>query len=128
LEHVCKRGDNENEFDNKTTLQILQLRAKKAKLLGFPKHWNLSNKMAKTPERTMELMMSVWEPAVAQVHKDVASMQKIVDAEEEILKFLLGIVIIRRKFERKIRSGPECGSTCNWKTSEKACFGLLVAV
>jgi peptidyl-dipeptidase Dcp len=37
-------------------------------------------------------------------------MQKIVDAEEEILKFLLGIiVIIRRKFERKIRSGPECG-------------------
>jgi peptidyl-dipeptidase Dcp len=27
----------------------------------------------------MELMMSVWEPAVAQVHKDVASMQKIVD-------------------------------------------------
>jgi peptidyl-dipeptidase Dcp len=50
----------------------------------------------------MELMMSVWEPAVAQVHKDVASMQKIVDAEEEILKFLLGIiVIIRRKFEKK---------------------------
>jgi peptidyl-dipeptidase Dcp len=60
----------------------LQLRAKKAKLLGFLlAHWNLSNKMAKTPERTMELMMSVWEPAVAQVHKDVASMQKIVDAE-----------------------------------------------
>jgi hypothetical protein len=55
-------------------------------------------------------MMSVWEPAVAQVHKDVASMQKIVDAEGEILKFLLGIiVIIRRKFEKKIRSGPECG-------------------
>jgi peptidyl-dipeptidase Dcp len=80
------------------------VKGKKAKLLGFPTfaHWNLSNKMAKTPERTMELMMSVWEPAVAQVHKDVASMQKIVDAEEEILKFLLGIiVIIRRKFEKK---------------------------
>jgi peptidyl-dipeptidase Dcp len=79
-----KRGDNENQFDNKATLvQILQLRAKKAKLLGFPTfaHWNLSNKMAKTPERTMDLMMSVWEPAVAQVHKDVAAMQKIVDAE-----------------------------------------------
>ena len=78
------RGDNDNEYDNKTTLvNILQLRAKKAKLLGFPTfaHWNLSNKMAKTPERTMDLMMSVWEPAVAQVHKDVAAMQKIVDAE-----------------------------------------------
>ncbi|MGO4820363.1 MULTISPECIES: M3 family metallopeptidase [unclassified Flavobacterium] len=78
------RGDNDNEYDNKTTLvNILQLRAKKAKLLGFPTfaHWNLSNKMAKTPQRTMDLMMSVWEPAVAQVHKDVAAMQKIVDAE-----------------------------------------------
>jgi Zn-dependent oligopeptidase len=50
LEHVCKRGDNEN--DNKATLvQILQLR--KSKITWFPTfaHWNLSNKMAKTPER-----------------------------------------------------------------------------
>jgi peptidyl-dipeptidase Dcp len=63
LEHVCQKGDNENEFDNKATLvQILQLRAKKSKITWFPyfAHWNLSNKMAKTPERTMELMMSVW--------------------------------------------------------------------
>jgi hypothetical protein len=70
--------------------------------------------------------MSVWEPAVAQVHKDVASMQKIVDAEEEILKFLLGIiVIIRRKFEKKntIWTRMWSRSTCNWKTSEKACLG-----
>jgi peptidyl-dipeptidase Dcp len=58
------------------------VKGKKSKITWFPyAHWNLSNKMAKTPERTMELMMSVWEPAVAQVHKDVASMQKIVDAE-----------------------------------------------
>jgi hypothetical protein len=84
--------------------------------------------MAKTPS-AMELMMSVWEPAVAQVHKDVASMQKIVDAEEEILKFLLGLsLLFGESSKRKIRSGPECGrSTCNWKTSEKACFGLLVS-
>jgi peptidyl-dipeptidase Dcp len=55
------------------------------------------------------------------VHKDVASMQKIVDAEEEILKFLLGIiVIIRRKFEKKntIWTRMWSRSTCNWKTSE----------
>jgi peptidyl-dipeptidase Dcp len=45
------RGDNENEFDNKATLvQILQLRAKKTKcLVSLLAHWNLSNKMAKTP-------------------------------------------------------------------------------
>jgi peptidyl-dipeptidase Dcp len=68
-----------NLFDNKATLvQILQLRAKKQNyLVSLLSHWNLSNKMAKTPERTMELMMSVWEPAVAQVHKDVHPCRKL---------------------------------------------------
>lgn len=79
-----KRGDNDNAFNNNTTLvTILKLRAEKAKLLGFPTHahWSLSNTMAKTPERTLALMEAVWEPAVAQVHNDVADMQKIVDRE-----------------------------------------------
>lgn len=78
------RGDNGNANDNNLTLkEILKLRAEKAKLLGFPTHahWSLSNTMAKTPERTLALMEAVWKPAVAQVHKDVADMQKIVDAE-----------------------------------------------
>lgn len=78
------RGDINNEFDNKSTLvKILQLRAEKAKLLGYPTfaHWNLSDKMAKTPEKTMDLMLSVWEPALVQVRKDVEEMQKIVVKE-----------------------------------------------
>lgn len=78
------RGDNGNTNDNNATLvTILKLRAEKAKLLGFPtfSHWSLTNTMAKTPERAMELMEEVWKPAVAQVHLDVAAMQKIVDAE-----------------------------------------------
>jgi peptidyl-dipeptidase Dcp len=79
-----KRGDNGNENDtNKTLILILKLRSQKAKLLGFPSfaHWSLSNKMAKDPEKTLELMRSVWKPAVEKVHQDVAEMQKIVDAE-----------------------------------------------
>lgn len=79
-----KRGDNGNENDNNETLvSILQLRAQKAKLLGFPSfaHWSLSNKMAKDPERTLELMDSVWKPAIEKVEQDVAQMQKVVDAE-----------------------------------------------
>ncbi len=78
------RGDNGNANDNNTTLvMILKLRAQKAKLLGFPTfaHWSLSNTMAKTPEHTLALMEAVWKPAVAQVHKDVSDMQKMVDAE-----------------------------------------------
>ena len=79
-----KRGDNGNANDNNATLvSILELRTQKAKLLGFPTfaHWSLSNKMAKDPQKTLDLMMSVWEPAVEKVHEDVAEMQKIVDAE-----------------------------------------------
>jgi peptidyl-dipeptidase Dcp len=37
--------------------------------------------MAKKPQATMDLMLKVWKPAVAQVHKDVAEMQRIIDAE-----------------------------------------------
>lgn len=79
-----KRGDNGNATDNNATLvSILELRTQKAKLLGYPTFadWSLSNKMAKDPKKTLDLMLSVWEPAVEKVHQDVADMQKIVDAE-----------------------------------------------
>ena len=78
------RGDKGDAHDNNALItQILALRAQKAKLLGFPTyaHWKLSDKMAKTPQAALDLVMKVWEPAVAQVHQDVAEMQKIADAE-----------------------------------------------
>ena len=84
FEIFVKRGDNGNANDNNSTaVSILELRTQKAKLLGFPTfaHWSLSNKMAKDPQKTLDLMLSVWEPAVAKVREDVAEMQKIVDAE-----------------------------------------------
>lgn len=79
-----KRGDNGNQNDNNAELvSILELRTKKAKLLGFSSfaNWSLSNKMAKDPKKTLDLMLSVWEPAVEKVHQDVAEMQKIVTAD-----------------------------------------------
>ena len=78
------RGDNDNANNNNATLvQILKLRAEKAKLLGFKTFadWSLSNTMAQSPQKTLDLMMSVWNPAVEKVHRDVAEMQQIVDAE-----------------------------------------------
>ena len=83
------RGDNGGATDNNATIsQILQLRAERAKLLGFPTHahWRLENAMAKTPDRAMELMEAVWTPAVARVHEEVADMQKIADAEKTGIK------------------------------------------
>lgn len=78
------RGDNPNSNNNNATLvRILKLRAEKAKLLGFKTFadWSLSNTMAKKPEKTLELMESVWKPAVEKVRQDVADMQKMADAE-----------------------------------------------
>lgn len=78
------RGDNPGEHDNNTIItEILQLRAERAKLLGFETHahWRLENTMAKTPEGAMELLEAVWEPAVARVHEEVADMQKLADSE-----------------------------------------------
>jgi peptidyl-dipeptidase Dcp len=83
------RGDNGGEHDNNAIItEILQLRAERAKLLGFQTHahWRLENTMAKTPERAMELMEAVWKPAVARVHEEVADMQALADKEGAKIK------------------------------------------
>jgi peptidyl-dipeptidase Dcp len=76
------RGDNGDKNDNNSIItEILQLRAERAKLLGYQTHahWRLENAMAKTPERAMELMEAVWKPAVARVREEVADMQALAD-------------------------------------------------
>jgi peptidyl-dipeptidase Dcp len=78
------RGDNADKNDNNQIItEVLQLRAERAKLLGFATHahWRLDNAMAKTPERAMELMEAVWKPAVARVKEEVADMQALADKE-----------------------------------------------
>ncbi len=84
----ASRGDNGGETDNNAIVtEILQLRAKKAKLLGFPTHahWQLSDAMAKNPEKAMDLMLKVWKPAVARVAEEVADMQAIAKERGENL-------------------------------------------
>ena len=78
------RGAGGGETDNhETVARILELRARRARLLGHPTHahWRLEDSMAKTPERAMELMEAVWKPAVASVREEVAAMQAIADAD-----------------------------------------------
>ena len=78
------RCDNGDELDNNQIVSsILRLRAKRARLLGYPTHahWRLEPQMAKTPENAMELMNRVWHKAVNGVRQEVADMQAIVHAE-----------------------------------------------
>jgi len=78
------RGDNGDEHDNNAIItEILQLRAERAKLLGYETHahWRLENTMAKTPERALELLEAVWAPAIARVREEVADMEAYARAE-----------------------------------------------
>lgn len=79
------RGDSGDAKDNNATIsEILQLRAERAKLLGFKTHahWRLENSMAKTPENAMQLMEGVWPAAIARVKEEVADMQALADKEK----------------------------------------------
>jgi len=79
------RGDNGGARDNNAVIpEILQLRAERAKMLGFPTHahWRLENAMAKNPENAMKLMEGVWPAATARVKQEVADMQALADKEK----------------------------------------------
>ena len=79
------RGDNGDEYDNNAIIaEIVKLRDERVGLLGFDNYaaWRLQNRMAKTPERALELMEAVWPAAIGRVREEVADMQKIADAEE----------------------------------------------
>ncbi|MEG9326516.1 M3 family metallopeptidase [Salinimicrobium catena] len=78
------RGDNNDEFDNKDIIkEILKLRDERVELLGYENYaqWRLQNRMAKTPERAMELMEAVWPAALARVEEEVEDMQALAEAE-----------------------------------------------
>ncbi|PHR93230.1 MAG: peptidase M3 [Robiginitomaculum sp.] len=83
------RGDNGDEHDNNAIIsEILQIRAKRANLLGYETHahWKLENQMARTPEAAIALMEKVWPHAIGRAREEVADMQAVADAEGAKLK------------------------------------------
>lgn len=70
------------EYNNLPVISdILQARAKKARLLGFENFgsYMTDNVMAKTVENAENLLMQIWKPAVARVGEEVAEMQALAD-------------------------------------------------
>lgn len=67
------------EYNNLPVISdILNVRAKKAALLGFKDFgsYMTDNVMAKTVDNARNLLMQIWEPAVARVKNEVEEMQK----------------------------------------------------
>ena len=75
------RGDSS---DTKNTIRrMAELRAEKAKLLGYPTWaaYSLATEGAKTPENAIKLLTDLVPPATARVRGEVADMQKLIDAQ-----------------------------------------------
>lgn len=78
------RGDNGDARDNKRIVaEILELRRERARLLGHATYadWHLEDSMAKTPQRALELMESIWPAALARVREELADMQVLADRD-----------------------------------------------
>lgn len=77
---VGARGDTDNR---PLIVEIVNLRTEKARLLGHASFaaYQLADKMAKTPQAAMDMMMGVWAPALAAAERDRAALQAMADAE-----------------------------------------------
>ncbi|MEE7545848.1 peptidyl-dipeptidase Dcp [Xanthomonas sp. Kuri4-1] len=76
-----EKGDGN---DTRQTVQRLaQLRAQKAKLLGFDSYaaYSLGDQMAKTPAQALKLLTDTVPAATAKARREVAEMQKVIDAQ-----------------------------------------------
>jgi len=78
----AERGDAN---DTRETVQRLaQLRAQKAKLLGFENYaaYSLADQMAKTPAAAMKLLTDTVPAATSKARGEIAEMQKVIDAQK----------------------------------------------
>ena len=78
------RGDNENEYDNKSIAsKLAALRVERSNLLGFPTHahYILDNNMAKTPENVYALMDQVWKAALPIAKEEAIQLQTMLDVD-----------------------------------------------
>lgn len=78
------RGEHEGATDNRPiAAEMVALRAERAQLLGFATYadYRLDDTMAKTPKAALDLLHSVWSPAVQKAEREHAALQAIVQSE-----------------------------------------------
>jgi peptidyl-dipeptidase Dcp len=68
----------------RTIARMAQLRAEKAKLLGFPTYaaWKLEDQMAKTPEAALKFMDALVAGATARAARESQDIQAVIDAQK----------------------------------------------
>jgi peptidyl-dipeptidase Dcp len=79
------RAERGNEDDTRDILaHIAQLRARRARLLGFASHaaWKLEDQMAKTPEAALQFMDALVPVATAKAATEAQAIQAVIDAQK----------------------------------------------
>ncbi len=77
----AERGDAN---DTRSTIaRLAQLRAQKAKLLGYPSYaaWKLEDQMAKTPEAALKFLNALVPAATAKAASEAKDIQAVIDAQ-----------------------------------------------
>ncbi|MCC6946578.1 MAG: M3 family metallopeptidase [Bradyrhizobiaceae bacterium] len=78
------RGEHAGSTDNRpVAAEMVALRAERAQLLGYENFaaYRLDDTMAKTPQAALDLLHSVWTPAVEKAGREQAALQEIIRSE-----------------------------------------------
>ncbi len=84
-EHSWNRTERGDANDTRDTVaRLAQLRAQKAKLLGYPSFaaWKLEDQMAKTPEHALQFMDAIVPPSTAKAAREAKDIQAVIDAQK----------------------------------------------
>jgi len=84
LENSLNRAERNDANDTRSTIvRLAQLRAQKAKLLGYPTFaaWALEDQMAKTPAAALEFMDALVPGATARAASEASDIQKVIDSQ-----------------------------------------------
>jgi peptidyl-dipeptidase Dcp len=89
FENSWTRAEHVDANDTRRTIaRMAQLRAEKAKLLGFPTYaaWKLEDQMAKTPEAALKFMDALVPGATARAAREAQDIQSVIDAQKSGFK------------------------------------------
>jgi peptidyl-dipeptidase Dcp len=85
FEHSWNRAERGDANDTRDTIaRLAQLRAQKAKLLGYSSFaaWKLEDQMAKTPEAALRFMDAIVPAATAKAASEAKDIQDVIDAQK----------------------------------------------
>jgi len=85
FDHAWNRTERGDANDTRDTIaRLAQLRAQKAKLLGYPSFaaWKLEDQMAKTPEAALKFMDAIVPAATAKASQEGQDNQAVIDFQK----------------------------------------------